>query len=190
MFGNHLSNRSFLEGLRQPIRLDSSLKLLERYASWHRGEGFAPFPIYCYRVAHLRLTPSPSSERGGIHADVTFLMDLSSKFQIVMAPDVFMHYRRHTSNLSARIKASHRIAWRRFIIQNYPIEYLRFERLLTVKYLIAYFRENSLRLGCPEYRRRRAALQKRIIRLIWPDTLLSGRFWLKLALNYCLPRLR
>ena len=190
MFGTHVSDRSFLEGLRQPIRLDSSSKLLERYASWHRGEGFAPFPIYCYRVAYLRLIPAPSSDRGGIHADVTLLMDLSSKFQIVMAPDVFMHYRRHATNMSARIKTSHRISWRRFMMENYPDEYLRFERILTAKYLIAYVRENSVRLGCSQYRRRRAAVLKRIMHLLWPDTLLSKRFWLKLTLDYFLPRLR
>ena len=190
MFGTHVSDRRFIEGLRQPIRLDSSWKLLERYASWHRGEGFAPFPIYCYRVSNLRLIPSPSSDRGGIHADVTLLMDLSSKFQIVMAPDVFMHYRRHATNMSARIKPSHRISWDRFMRENYPGEYSRFERLLTIKYLIAYFRENGARLSCNQYRKRRAALLKRIVRLLWPDTMLSGKFWRKLVFDYFLPRLR
>lgn len=101
MFDECKSEKTFLsrkQGFFKPSRIN----FIQRYL--HLGE-IAPYPSYFYRKNKVG-TLIPSLKKGGKYADVSFLIDLYQKGEIVWIMEPLMYYRFHGSQDSGAYEYS------------------------------------------------------------------------------------
>jgi len=79
--------------------------------------GIAPFPAYVYNRKHINQHMF-SHEKGGKYTDVSILLELASKKNIVWVDKLGIEYRQHVYNDSADESIHHRLLLRRYLLKS------------------------------------------------------------------------
>jgi hypothetical protein len=112
------TGKFFLNNLNEPLTLSNSSQFMAPYLLGNiRSKGAAPFPSYIYRRKHLKKS-FVNHEHGGKYSDVSFLLKILHKSDMVWHPEPLMFYRIHKSNDSAVESITDRLSLIRYLIKH------------------------------------------------------------------------
>ncbi len=98
MRNNSDISSSFMKRNGATITVDTMDKLLNGY--FLIGDrGTSPFPGYMYRVKYIN-DACLDEAKGGIHADLSFLLDIVQRRSIILTSEILMSYRLHQTNVN------------------------------------------------------------------------------------------
>ena len=138
------TNETFLKPGLESIVIDSKEKLLDRYFLIG-SQGISPFPGYMYRVMKT-VDLGPDEDKGGIHADVSFLFDILARGPIVWTPEILMSYRLHESNLDKQSKVSIKLKLLRYLNSHIPKKRCQALRDFHYTIMLEWFRRQNLNI--------------------------------------------
>ena len=111
-----LTDTLYMADLRHDIILTGAEELIDFYLSFNKYRP-APFPGYMYRRSAIEGLYGDFKD-GGKYADVTFLMSLIKRGNILWLSKSLMNYRMHGTNDSAVENVGHRLRLLRYIYKN------------------------------------------------------------------------
>lgn len=117
--GNKATKLNLMRNFRDPHLIEDVEALIYSYLSLSSRDP-APLPGYMYRSSVIKDCFLYKSE-GGMHADVSFLMKVTSKAPILWIPDVLISYRVHRGSMSFHNEIGHKLSLLRFIYTNSKI---------------------------------------------------------------------
>jgi len=108
--------RSFMGDFKGPLFLHESKELAVQYLSLSSNNP-APFPGYMYRTSYAKEL-GLHFDKGGKHADVSFLMSVLNRAPILWIDDCLFYYRFHGSNDSKKESVADRLNLLRYLYSN------------------------------------------------------------------------
>jgi hypothetical protein len=117
--GDIISTNTFFQSKEETILLDKQELFLNKY--FLIGEqGIAPLPSYMYRLSVIT-NIRPSVDKGGLHADCSFLFDIIKKGPIIWSSKILMSYRLHESNVTKETTIYNKLALKRYLSSHYKL---------------------------------------------------------------------
>jgi hypothetical protein len=108
-----------LNAIQAPLLISNSNAFIQSYISL-KSTGIAAFPSYLYRREYIS-SNDMNRRDGGKYSDVTFLLKILSKGQIVWHPDSLLQYRIHGLNDSAVLSICDRLSFLRHLTSHYGV---------------------------------------------------------------------
>jgi hypothetical protein len=146
MRNNADTNFTFMNKNEDELLIDNIEKLLNGYFLIGK-RGTSPFPGYMYQVKYI--DESCLDERkGGIHADLSFLLDVVQRASILLTSEILMSYRLHETNVNNESTVRIQRGLLRYLKNKIPIE--KSQALQDFRYtiMIRWFREQHIKIGC------------------------------------------
>lgn len=135
------TNQAFMAKFSEAVCIQSASELLDYYFSIGRARA-APFPSYMYRASSLKGC-ALRREQGGKYSDVSFLLEVLWKGNILWLPEPLMFYRIHGANDSATEKVGQRMSLLRYVYRHqYLSRKSRVVQDYRFKYWLSWFRSS------------------------------------------------
>ena len=136
---------SFINTNETKILVNNSIKLLDSYFLIGK-RGTSPFPGYMYRVKYID-DAFIDEAKGGIHADLSFLLDIIQRGSILITTEILMSYRLHETNVNNDTTVRIQRDLLRYLKTKIPIKKSQALQDLRYTIMIRWFREQSIKIS-------------------------------------------
>ena len=135
---------SFMNQNETTILVDTQVKLLNSYFLIG-NKGTSPLPGYMYQVKYIDDTCLDDT-KGGIHADVSFLLDIVQRGSIVLTSEILMSSRLHETNVNDTSTVSIQRGFLRYL--NSQISIKKSQALQDLRYtiMLRWYREQHINI--------------------------------------------
>lgn len=135
-------DKTFMKPGQKILVIDTKEKLLEGYFLIG-SQNTSPFPGYIYRIKKLAGILFDET-KGGIHADVSFLIDVIDFGTIKLTPEILMSYRIHEGNVNKQSTVAIKFNLLRHLNCHVPMKNSQALQDFHYTILIGWFREQHL----------------------------------------------